>query len=83
VLTKAVVLAEGERITASDIELRAAPSSSGSEKSSRRAFEKAEAEQIAKALAENRWNVAKVSRLLGIPRPTLYRRIKRYGLNES
>ena len=82
VVTKALVLAEGNRITAADIELpvEGAPPSACVD---RTAFMEHEAERIAEALAANRWNVAKVSRLLGIPRPTLYRKLKRYGISRG
>jgi transcriptional regulator with PAS, ATPase and Fis domain len=82
VITKALVLAEENRITAADIEL---PLESTSDLGAvdRASFERREAELIAEALAANRWNVAKVGRLLGIPRPTLYRKLKRYGITRD
>ena len=81
-VTKALVMCERDRITAVDIELPddGAPAMEGMD---RAAFEEQEAERIAEALAANRWNVAKVSRLLAIPRPTLYRKLRRYGLNRT
>ena len=79
VITKAVALSEGARIHGRDIDLPA-PLPSAPAGLSRAAFERTEIENIAASLAENRWNVTKVARLLGIPRPTLYRRIKRHGL---
>jgi DNA-binding NtrC family response regulator len=80
-LTKALVMAEGDRVTGRDVELpesRPAPAPG----LTRVDFEHAEAERIAQALASNRWNVSKVSRLLDIPRPTLYRKIQKYGLTK-
>ncbi len=79
VVTKALVMAEGNRIAARDIELPGDDASVASG-ANRDAFLQHEAERIAAALAENRWNVSRVGRLLGIPRPTLYRKLKRYGL---
>ncbi len=79
VLLKAVVLCDGDRITAKDIEL---PSSDtgGPSALSRSAWHRVERDRIERALAEYRWNVARVSRELGIPRPTLYRKLAKYGL---
>jgi DNA-binding NtrC family response regulator len=79
VVTKALVMAEGNRITARDVELPTDDAGAATN-ANRDAFRQHEAERIAAALAENRWNVSRVGRLLGIPRPTLYRKLKRYGL---
>jgi two-component system NtrC family response regulator len=81
VITKAVVMAEGDRITAGDIELPS-PEVRVEGRRSRADFARDEAERIARALVDHRWNVAEVARVLGIPRPTLYRRIKRHGLDK-
>ncbi|WP_277985168.1 helix-turn-helix domain-containing protein [Salinicola tamaricis] len=40
----------------------------------------AEAESLARALAQAGWNVSQVARQLGVSRPTLYRRMRRHGL---
>ncbi len=45
----------------------------------RHQFREREGDQILNALADARWNVAKVSRELGIPRTTLYRKMKEHG----
>jgi transcriptional regulator of acetoin/glycerol metabolism len=45
-----------------------------------RQFEVVEAAEIAAALQAARWNAAAASRRLGIPRTSLYRKLKRYGL---
>ena len=78
VLLRASVLAPADRIRAEDILLPdpVAPANA----LTREAFEQQEMQQIADALAAHRWNVAQVARVLGIPRPTLYRKLKRYGL---
>jgi transcriptional regulator of acetoin/glycerol metabolism len=43
-------------------------------------MEAEQARAIRAALAEAQWNVSEVSRRLGIPRTTLYRKMKRYGI---
>jgi transcriptional regulator of acetoin/glycerol metabolism len=48
-----------------------------------RGFEKAERAAVIRALARADGNVSGAARALGIGRATLYRRMKRLGLNES
>ncbi|HOU93018.1 MAG TPA: helix-turn-helix domain-containing protein, partial [Polyangiaceae bacterium] len=82
VLTRALVMAQGDRIAARDVELSAdcvAPS----RPLDRQGFAQQEAQAIAAALAEHRWNVAEVARALGVSRPTLYRRLKAHGLTRK
>ena len=82
VLTRAFVLSGGARIRAEDLDLgarRAVASRAGS----RRDFEADEKERILSALRQARWNVSVVSRSLGIPRNTLYRKLARYGLSRA
>ncbi len=82
VLTRAFVLVDGQRIRAQDLDLgaRAQPSKRAG---SRRDFERDEEERILNALRQARWNVSVVSKSLGIPRNTLYRKLKRYGLTRA
>ncbi|MGK3973457.1 sigma 54-interacting transcriptional regulator [Sorangium sp. So ce118] len=78
VLARACVLAPGPEIGPSDIQLpAAAPAPRGR---SRADYRGAEEERIRAALELSRWNVCDVSRSLGIPRTTLYRKLARYGL---
>lgn len=82
VLTRALVMAQGDRIAARDIEL-SADSVAPSRPLDRQGFAQQEAQAIATALAEHRWNVAEVARTLGVSRPTLYRRLRAYGLTRK
>jgi DNA-binding NtrC family response regulator len=81
VLTRANVLATGDSLAASDLDLpdKIAPANA----LSRDEYEQREMQTIADALTRLRWNVAEVGRSLGIPRPTLYRKLRRYGLVRS
>jgi transcriptional regulator with GAF, ATPase, and Fis domain len=82
VLTRAFVLSSGPKLRAEDLDLgrtRAKKSRAGS----RRDFEADERERILTALRASRWNVSVVSRSLGIPRNTLYRKLERYGLTRT
>ncbi len=82
VLTNAVLLGSGDQLRASDLHLPGGKKSERKAKS-RREFEASEVDRISEALAQHRWNVSAVSRALKIPRATLYRKLKRYGLTPS
>lgn len=82
VLTNAVLLGAGDQLRASDLHLPGGKKSERKAKS-RREFEASEVDRISEALAQHRWNVSAVSRALKIPRATLYRKLKRYGLTPS
>ncbi len=87
ILTRAFVLTQGARIRAEDIELEAArpkryepPTTPGA---TRKAFETDERLKILTALQRTRWNVSAVSAALAIPRATLHRKLKRYGIERQ
>jgi transcriptional regulator with PAS, ATPase and Fis domain len=79
-LTRAFVFRKGNAITGADLELTERASRRNSK--SRREYQVEEREQIVQALRRTHWNVSLVSRELGIPRNTLYRKLRRYGLDE-
>ncbi|WP_437969418.1 sigma 54-interacting transcriptional regulator [Sorangium sp. So ce260] len=78
VLSRACVLAPGPEIGPADIQLPAAAPAPRAR--SRGDYRGAEAERIRAALDLARWNVCEVSRSLGIPRTTLYRKLAQHGL---
>jgi transcriptional regulator of acetoin/glycerol metabolism len=80
ILTRAFVLTSGSRITAGDLGLLR-PAVRRSASASRREFHAEEKARILEALRSSRWNVSHVSRALGIPRNTLYRKLERYGID--
>ena len=82
VLTRAVVMSGGQRIDAADLELGARLARPRTSRT-RREYQDDERERILQALRETRWNVSVVSRRLGIPRNTLYRKLERYGLQRA
>ena len=43
----------------------------------------AEREQLWLTLQQNEWNIARVARLLGVTRRTVYLRLKRYGIERK
>ncbi len=81
VLTKAVVLADGLELTASDVETsqtqkpRAAARGPGS-----RAAPEGERAFILSALEQSGWNAVRAARDLGMPRATFYRRLRALGV---
>lgn len=81
-LTRAFVLGTGARINAADLGSLRAPSRRRSSVS-RSEYEAEDRERILEALRSSRWNVSEVSRVLGVPRNTLYRKLERYGLNRQ
>nr|PZN27077.1 MAG: hypothetical protein DIU78_06020 [Pseudomonadota bacterium] len=82
VLTRALVLSDGRRISAADLDL--STTALRSRKSRTRAeYERDERERILEALRATRWNVSLVARTLGIPRNTLYRKLTRYGIQRQ
>jgi transcriptional regulator of acetoin/glycerol metabolism len=81
VLSQALLFVDRGVIEASDVVLPRGESPR--RRASHEAYRKREAVQIAAALETTRWNVAAVSRLLGIPRTSLYRKLKEYGLERK
>ncbi|WP_174280179.1 PEP-CTERM-box response regulator transcription factor [Sphingomonas bacterium] len=75
---RAVILAEGRRVTAADLDLAALPDAEPIKL--RHVRETADRRAIARALARTDGNIAGASRLLGISRPTLYDLLKGYDL---
>lgn len=78
-LTRALILAPDEVIRAEDVDVPA-PVVVPGEAQGRDAFERNERERILQVLEANRWNVRRAAPLLGLPRSTLYRKLKRYGI---
>jgi transcriptional regulator with GAF, ATPase, and Fis domain len=78
VMSQALLLCSSGRICEEDIVIPAA--SAAKRPRGHHAFEAVEAAEIAAALQATRYNATEVSRRLGIPRTSLYRKMKRYGL---
>ena len=79
VLTRAAVVANEGQIKAADIDLPASTPQAQPRKT-RADYQREEGGRIADALEANRWNVARTARALGIPRATVYRRMRQFGL---
>jgi transcriptional regulator with GAF, ATPase, and Fis domain/tetratricopeptide (TPR) repeat protein len=79
VLARAYVLSDRAEVHEGDLDLSAKPRHRKRARN-REEFESGEAERIHDTLLENRWNVSRTARALGLPRNTLYRKMSRLGL---
>jgi len=78
-LKRAIIMAEGRRLTPADLDLE--PGSwTTAELNLRRARERAELDVLRRALAQAQGNVSKAARLMGVSRPTLYDLLHQHDL---
>jgi DNA-binding NtrC family response regulator len=75
---RAVLLAQGEMVRASELGLRT--SREGPQKLDEMSLEEVESYLIKKTLARHEGNVSRAADALGLSRSALYRRLQRYGL---
>ncbi len=81
-IKRAVIMAEGKRITAADLEL--ASTGTGAQPASlKEARESAEREMILKALRKHSGKIAPAAAELGISRPTFYELMDKLGLRKE
>ena len=78
-MKRAVIMADGKRVTAADLDLNRPIDVV--EPTLRAAREEADRRAIRRAMARSDGNIAGASRLLGISRPTLYDLLKSYDLH--
>ncbi len=79
VLARAAVLSDRSTIREADLDLSATGKTRPRART-RDEFEQGEAERIHETLLQNRWNVSRTARTLGMPRNTLYRKMRRLSL---
>jgi two-component system NtrC family response regulator len=78
---RAVVMAEGGRVTPSDLELESVSAADG--RALRTARADLERETIRRALAKNQGNVSRTAAELGVSRPTLYDLMDKLGITRG
>ena len=79
-IKRAVIMADGNQITADDIGLSTAQPPEATPLDLRQARDEAERRVIITAMARADGNVVKAAELLGVSRPTLYNLMHRFGL---
>ena len=80
---RATIMAEGKRITATDLELNGDSEPGENQLNLRQVREAAERTAIIQALKTTGFNMAQASRLLGVTRPTLYNLTDKYRIDTS
>lgn len=78
-IKRAVIMAEGSKITPENLELVAHYAKSGG-KGLKEAREGLEKDFILRALTKNKWNVTKTAEELNVSRPTLYEMMEKLGI---
>ncbi|WP_166268431.1 PEP-CTERM-box response regulator transcription factor [Marinobacter caseinilyticus] len=80
---RAIIMADGKRIAATDLELATHADCSESHLNLRQIRENAERTAIMQALQTSNYNIAQASRLLGVTRPTMYNLTDKYKIDTS
>jgi DNA-binding NtrC family response regulator len=78
VLERALLLAEGDRLTAEQLRFEFSASADGVTEDARLTLAEVEHRYIERVLAEEHGNVAAAARRLGVPKSSLYQRIKKH-----
>jgi len=76
-MEKAVILSEGSVLTVKDLQLDAGPQSG---LAGDRHAECSEESKVREAMDRSKGNISAAAKLLGVSRPTLYAKLKKYGL---
>ena len=82
-IKRAIIMANGKRVTAEDLELSCGSEEEHLQLNLRHVREHAERHAIIQALRISNFNMAGASRLLGITRPTLYNLTDKYKIETS
>ena len=80
-LKRAIILAEGKRVTAENLDLNA-DEDDGLLLNLRHARENAEIHALRRAMARTHGNISKAAKLLGVSRPTLYDLMRQHQMRE-
>lgn len=78
---KAVILCEGDEIKAADLQLKSdAKAAAAASAPAQETLEQAEERAIREAMAQCDGNLSMVAKMLGVSRPTLYSKLRKYGI---
>ena len=79
-MKRAVIMADGKLVTASDLDLEGGDADDGDQINLKAVRDAADRKAIRRAIARTEGNISNAAKLLGISRPTLYDLIKQHGL---
>lgn len=79
-IEKAVILCEGQYISAADLQLEEKPAAASVPERPEETLDQAEERTIREAMARYEGNLTLVARSLGVSRPTLYSKLKKYSI---
>ena len=80
-IEKAVILSEGTILTSKDIQLDQSTASRTASTPTIKAISEADEERIVRdAMTRTGGNISAAAKMLGVSRPTLYAKLKKYGL---
>lgn len=82
-LKRAVIMSEGNRITAEELELAASPGGAAVNLNLREVREVAERAAVQRAMSLFSGNISQAAEALGISRPTMYDLMNKFGLKSS
>ena len=80
VIEKAVILSEGAALTAKDIQIEQSKAGAPASGTLRAVSEAEEEKLVREAIERSNGNISAAAKALGISRPTLYAKMKKYGL---
>ena len=79
-IEKAVILSEGSALLANDIQLEQAKAGTPASGTLKAVSDTEEERMVREAVARSNGNISAAAKVLGISRPTLYAKMKKYGL---
>ena len=79
-MKRAVIMADGKLVTASDLDLEGGDAEDGDQNNLKTVRDGSDRKAIRRAIARTEGNISNAAKLLGISRPTLYDLIKQHGL---
>ena len=79
-IEKAVILSEGTELTAKDIQLEQSKQGTSTSGTLRALNESEEERLVREAMERSNGNISVAAKMLGISRPTMYAKLKKYGL---